>query len=102
MSKGLSADGPRQREPAKDTDEEDTDDSDAEEALAAKKVESPADINEKFLAYAKGLVNKYDTNKDGSLTADEWKEMSQPPAAKADVDKNGVITVEELARSYMK
>jgi hypothetical protein len=26
----------------------------------------------------------------------------RPPAAKADVDENGVITVEELARSYLK
>lgn len=35
LSKGLTADGPRQREPAGDTDEEDAGESDAEEAAAS-------------------------------------------------------------------
>jgi Ca2+-binding EF-hand superfamily protein len=45
--------------------------------------------------YAKGLVKKYDKNGDGMLQADEQKEL-RGPAAGADLNHDGVITVEEL------
>jgi Ca2+-binding EF-hand superfamily protein len=45
--------------------------------------------------YAKGLVKKYDKNGDGMLQADEQKEL-RVPAAGADLNHDGVITVEEL------
>jgi Ca2+-binding EF-hand superfamily protein len=45
--------------------------------------------------YAKSLVKKYDKNGDGMLQADEQKDL-HGPAAGADLNHDGVITVEEL------
>jgi Ca2+-binding EF-hand superfamily protein len=49
----------------------------------------------KVAEYAKGLLNRYDQNKNGMLERDEWKEMKADHQA-ADANKDGVITVEEL------
>lgn len=56
---------------------------------------------DKYLSYAKGQIEKYDTNKDRVLTEDEWKSMSRSPA-NADEDGDGAVTAEELANSYRK
>lgn len=58
-------------------------------------------VDEKYLKYARDQIAKYDTNKDRALTAEEWKNMSRSPE-KADADGDGVVTAEELARSFMK
>jgi Ca2+-binding EF-hand superfamily protein len=58
-------------------------------------------IDPRSLNYYQQLVAKYDKNKDKVLVKDEWVSMSKDPAA-ADVDGNGRITVEELARWSMK
>jgi Ca2+-binding EF-hand superfamily protein len=57
---------------------------------------STAGISDKYLKYATGLVNRYDTNKDGMLTANEWKDMSLD-VAPADKDGSGQVTINELA-----
>jgi Ca2+-binding EF-hand superfamily protein len=58
-------------------------------------------IDPRYLDYYKKLVAKYDTNKDGVLTKDEWSNMSKDPAA-ADANRDGKITVEEFARWSMQ
>jgi hypothetical protein len=45
--------------------------------------------------YAKGLVRQFDKNGDHMLQADERKEL-RGRAAEADLDKDGVITIDEL------
>jgi hypothetical protein len=45
--------------------------------------------------YAKGLVKQYDKNGDSMLQADERKDLRGRPA-EADLDKDGVITIDEL------
>ena len=50
-----------------------------------------------YLRYYGKLLQKYDSNSDGSLTKDEWSKMSKDPAA-ADTDQDGKITVAELAK----
>ena len=60
-----------------------------------------AGIDEKYMKYARDQIAKYDTNKDRALTAEEWKNMSRSPEG-ADADADGVVTAEELARSFMK
>ena len=47
--------------------------------------------------WAKRQVDKYDKNRDGQLTADEWSNMIISPA-RADADQNGIITLEEYRR----
>jgi hypothetical protein len=53
-------------------------------------------VDPKTLKYVNGLVQKYDTNRDGVLTKDEWSSMSKSPE-KADTDGDGKITPLELA-----
>jgi Ca2+-binding EF-hand superfamily protein len=60
-----------------------------------------SDIDPKYLAFAKGAIAKYDSNKDGVLTGNEWASMSRDPSG-ADSDGDGRITVEELARGLLK
>jgi Ca2+-binding EF-hand superfamily protein len=55
-----------------------------------------AGISDKYLKYATGLVGRYDTNKDGMLTVNEWKDMSLD-VAPADKDGNGQVTINEVA-----
>jgi hypothetical protein len=64
---------------------------------AAAPAAPPAKLSDKIQNYAKGLVDRYDKNKDGALDAAEQAEMTSPPDASADADKNGTITAEELA-----
>ena len=51
---------------------------------------------DKVREYAQGLLNRYDRNKNGMLEKDEWKDMKSEHQA-ADVNKDEVITLEELA-----
>ena len=46
-----------------------------------------------------GVIRKYDVNKDGSLTPDEWKNMSRDYSS-ADVDADGRLTPVELAKAF--
>lgn len=50
-----------------------------------------------FVRYATGLLRRYDKNADGVLTEDEWKPISGNPIT-ADGDRDGQITLDELAR----
>ncbi len=51
----------------------------------------------KILRYADRLVRRYDTNRDSQLQQSEWKAMRGDPRL-ADLDGDGVITLEEMAR----
>ena len=55
---------------------------------------APWDIN--LPRYAKTIA-KYDANKDGALSEDEWSNMPRDPSP-ADHDKDGLITPEELTK----
>ncbi|MCC6507958.1 MAG: hypothetical protein IT423_02550 [Pirellulaceae bacterium] len=44
-------------------------------------------------------VGRYDKNKDGQLTVDEWEAMIVKPPAGTDADGNGIITVDEYVKS---
>jgi len=57
---------------------------------------APASLSDRYMKYAEGIVDKYDTNGDGSLTSDEWSKISKDPSA-GDADGNGQITPEEYA-----
>lgn len=48
-------------------------------------------------AWAERQVAKYDKNKDGQLTVDEWSSMAMKPKEGTDANKDGVITTEEYA-----
>lgn len=50
--------------------------------------------------YAKGLLNHYDVNKDGSLAKDEWSNQ-RPVLQASDNNKDGVITLEELEHKLL-
>jgi Ca2+-binding EF-hand superfamily protein len=63
--------------------------------------EAPSDVDPRYYSFAKGTIAKYDTNKDGVLTGNEWASMSRDPSG-ADADGDGRITIEELARGLMK
>jgi len=52
---------------------------------------------EKYLAYARRIIGRYDRNQDGSLTKDEFESMLVSPEP-ADVDADGKITVVEYAK----
>ncbi len=60
-----------------------------------------ADIDEKYLKYAKGRVEQYDANRDGVLSVDECK-AGKPGLVEADADKDGKITVNEVASYYQR
>jgi Ca2+-binding EF-hand superfamily protein len=50
----------------------------------------------RFRGYAEGLLRQYDRNKDGKLERDEFSTMKSDHQ-QADVNKDGIITVEELS-----
>jgi Ca2+-binding EF-hand superfamily protein len=52
--------------------------------------------NEAMLQWSVKQIAKYDRNKDGRLTADEWRAMLTK-VDDADTNADGVITAEELA-----
>ena len=56
--------------------------------------------DEKYVKLGQRIIDRYDKNKDGQLTASEWGKMLMSPAA-ADGDRNGKITVQEYA-SWMQ
>jgi len=59
---------------------------------------SSSDAQAKYERYAASLVDQYDVDKDGKLSADETKKMRRPPAG-ADANKDGFITKSELVGS---
>ena len=77
---------------SEDRDESDSDSSESSESSTG----SASDLDPRYMTYAKGLVDKYDTNSDGALSKEEWSSMSKDPSA-ADIDGNGKITSEEYA-----
>ncbi|MDA7905036.1 EF-hand domain-containing protein [Rhodopirellula sp.] len=56
--------------------------------------------DDKYVKLGQRIIDRYDKNKDGQLTASEWGKMLMSPAA-ADGDRNGKITVQEYA-SWMQ
>ncbi|MBI3836465.1 MAG: hypothetical protein HY288_00850 [Planctomycetia bacterium] len=58
---------------------------------------APAAVTAKLLRYAQYIVRQYDTNKTGQLESDEWRSMRGQPEL-ADLNHDGVITVEEFAQ----
>lgn len=57
---------------------------------------SGAQPSEKMMSYARNIIQRNDTNKDGVLTATEWKSMLLSPAA-ADANGDGRVTITEYA-----
>lgn len=49
--------------------------------------------------WAERQIAKYDKNKDGSLTVDEWSSMIIPPNPDTDTNRDGRITVEEMVEA---
>ena len=64
---------------------------------ASTPVVSTGPIDQKYIDLAKRIISRRDSNKDGALTASEWKTMLMSPAA-ADANRDGRITAEEYAR----
>ncbi|QDV67435.1 EF hand [Rosistilla carotiformis] len=57
---------------------------------------SDATLDPKYVGYAKRIIERSDKNKDGVLTAAEWKDMLLD-ISPADANKDARITVEEYA-----
>ncbi|HBJ34786.1 MAG TPA: hypothetical protein DDZ51_08490 [Planctomycetaceae bacterium] len=53
--------------------------------------------DQKTMDYVQKIISRNDKNKDGQLTADEWKDMLVDPSA-ADTNKDGRITALEYAQ----
>jgi hypothetical protein len=73
----------------------------AQASAAAQALAATGGIDPRYIAYYIKLLQKYDSNSDGSLTKDEWIVMSKDPAA-ADTDQDGKITAVELAKWSMR
>jgi hypothetical protein len=58
-------------------------------------------VSARYVKYAVGYIKRYDDDKNGVLTEQEWKKMSRDYSA-ADKDKDGKITPVELAEAMMK
>ncbi|MDE0866500.1 MAG: EF-hand domain-containing protein [Rubripirellula sp.] len=67
-------------------------------ATAASSSDGKAD--DKYIKLGKRIIDRYDSNKDGQLTASEWGKMLMSPAA-ADGNRDGKITVQEYG-SWMQ
>ena len=61
---------------------------------------SPDEEHKKYLAYSRGLVKHYDSDKDGRLNSEEVKKMRSPPPVGADANKDGFITVDEFVAAF--
>jgi hypothetical protein len=66
-------------------------------ASAETSPEDPRRIASKVVRYAQRLVRTYDRNGNGQLEQPEWQTMHGAPA-QADLNHDGTITTEELAR----
>jgi hypothetical protein len=71
------------------------------ESQGAASASSGSGIDARYLGYAKGLVTKYDADKNGVLNGDEKAQVSLVKP-ETDADGDGNVTVEELAQSLMK
>ena len=60
---------------------------------------SSSSKSSRYISYAKSLIKKYDKNNDGRLSKKEQEAMTAAPKASADSNKDGYISVEELAVS---
>ena len=73
---------------------------------AASSASSPANIvspiggspDDARKAWAERQISKYDKNKDGQLTVDEWSAMLVKPKEGTDANGDGIITAEEFAK----
>ncbi len=70
--------------------------SSASTASAPAASSSGGKADDKYVKLGQRIIDRYDKNKDGQLTASEWGKMLMSPAA-ADGDRNGKITVQEYA-----
>jgi len=59
------------------------------------------ELEERYRRYAEGLLRQYDRNHNGRLERDEWQHMRGDPE-RADRNKDGVITREELTARLME
>ncbi len=59
----------------------------------------PGNVSGRYIKFAVGVIKRYDANKDGVLTADEWKSMPNDYSY-ADSDKDGRLTPVELGAAY--
>ncbi|MHB0959098.1 MAG: EF-hand domain-containing protein [Pirellulaceae bacterium] len=59
------------------------------------------EVPQKYIKYAVGFIKRYDTNKDGVLTQDEWTKMNTDYSS-ADVDNDGRITPAELGAAFIQ
>lgn len=86
---------------ANDTKEKSTSarSSSSRNSTSSKKDDSKDDYS-KARSYADGLIKQYDKNKSGALERDEWKDIRGEPA-KADPNKDGVITRDELTNRML-
>jgi hypothetical protein len=55
------------------------------------------DLPAAYVSYARGIIAKYDANHNGVLDKSEWSAVAGNPE-KADLNGDGVITLEEYAR----
>jgi hypothetical protein len=58
-------------------------------------------VDSRTVIYYENLVKKYDKNKDGALSKDEWASMSKSPE-KDDADGDGLVTALEMAAAVSK
>ena len=70
--------------------------SSSSKAASSTPAASGGKADDKYVKLGQRIIDRYDKNKDGQLTASEWGKMLMSPAA-ADGDRNGKITVQEYA-----
>ncbi len=58
---------------------------------------SVGQVDDKTLKYAEKIISRYDANKDGSITATEWKDMLIDPSP-ADANRDGRVSTMEYAQ----
>ena len=65
------------------------------ESESARSRSTSSSSHERYKRYASGLVKRYDANKNGYLEKSEWSRVRD--AEEADKNRDGVLTVDELA-----
>ncbi len=72
-------------------------------AAAEAAIASPdaAGLDKRVVSWAVGVIGNYDTDKDGMLSAEEWKAAGKDYST-ADADKDGRLTPVELAKSVSR